>query len=61
MAVGIIFLLIAILCLIGAIRAFKSRNFFGAGYAVITLAVFGWFSIMTIIDVLNGGGVQVGS
>nr|WP_239549268.1 DUF2759 domain-containing protein [Scopulibacillus daqui] len=54
-------MLIAILCLIGAIRAFKSRNFFGAGYAVITLAVFGWFSIMTIIDVLNGGGVQVGS
>ncbi|MFC7393350.1 DUF2759 domain-containing protein [Scopulibacillus cellulosilyticus] len=61
MAVGIIFLLIAILCLYGAIRALKKRNIFGAGYAIISLAVFGWFSVMTIIDVLQGGGVQVGS
>lgn len=61
MAIGIMFFLVAILCLIGAIREISKRNFFGAIYAIITLAVFGWFSIMTIIDVLHGGGVQVGA
>ncbi|TCP31145.1 uncharacterized protein DUF2759 [Scopulibacillus darangshiensis] len=61
MAIGIMFLLVAILCLIGAIREISKRNFLGAGYAIVSLAFFGWFSIMTIIDVLGGGGVQVGA
>ncbi|GGE46795.1 hypothetical protein GCM10011391_27050 [Pullulanibacillus camelliae] len=60
MVIGVIFLIIAILCLLAIFREAKRRNFFGAGYALITCVVLGWFSIMTIIDVLNGGGVDVG-
>jgi len=61
MIVGIIFLIIAILCLIAIFREVKRRNFFGAVYALIAFAVLGWFSIMTIWDSFNGGGVPVGS
>lgn len=61
MAIGIMFLLVTILCLFGAISQFKKRNFLGVGYAIVSLAFFGWFSVMTIIDVLGGGGVQVGA
>ncbi|HSU80604.1 MAG TPA: DUF2759 domain-containing protein [Candidatus Angelobacter sp.] len=61
MVIGIIFLIIALLCLAGIVREAKRRNFFGAVYAFIAFAVLGWFSIMTIIDVLHGGGVPVGS
>ncbi|WEG14278.1 DUF2759 family protein [Pullulanibacillus sp. KACC 23026] len=61
MVTGILFLLIALLCLAGIFREAKRRNIFGAVYAFIAFAVLGYFSIMTIIDVLNGGGVPVGS
>jgi hypothetical protein len=61
MVIGIIFLIIALLCLAGIVREAKRRNFFGAVYALIAFAVLGWFSVMTIIDVLHGGGVPVGS
>ena len=45
---GIITLLITILSLIGLIKSLKSKNFFAVGYASIAVAVFGWFSIMTL-------------
>ncbi|MFC4617990.1 DUF2759 domain-containing protein [Camelliibacillus cellulosilyticus] len=61
MFTGIIFLLIAILCLIGIFRSIKRRNLFGAVYAFIAFAVLGWFSVMTIWGVLHGHGVPVGS
>ncbi len=61
MVIGILFLLVSLLCLAGAIREISKRNFLGALYAVVTLAVFGWFSVMTILDILHGGGVQVGA
>lgn len=60
MVTGIIFLIIALLCLVAIFREGKRRNVFGAVYALIAFSVLGWFSIMTIINVLNGGGVPVG-
>lgn len=49
---GIITLLIAILCVLGLIKSFKNRNYLAVGYAAIASLVFGWFSIMTIINSL---------
>ncbi len=60
MVVGLLFLIIALLCLAGLYREAKRRNVFGAVYAFVAFAVLGWFSVMTIIDVLHGGGVPVG-
>jgi len=60
MVIGVIFLIIAVLCLLAIFREGKKHNFFGAGYALIACVVLGWFSIMTLIDVLSGGGVDVG-
>lgn len=60
MVTGILFLFIALLSLFGLFREAKRRNVFGAVYALIAFAVLGYFSVMTIIDVLNGGGVPVG-
>ncbi|WP_069187708.1 DUF2759 domain-containing protein [Alkalihalobacillus pseudalcaliphilus] len=48
MFLGILFLLVAILCLIGMFREIRRKNFFAVGFAGITLAVFGWFAVMTI-------------
>lgn len=48
MVFGIITLLITILCILGLIKSFKNKNFLAVGYAAIAIAVFGWFSIMTI-------------
>lgn len=60
MVTGIIFLVIALFAVAGCIRSLKSRNFFGGGYAFITLAVFGWFSVMTIYAAVWGGGAVSG-
>lgn len=60
MVTGIIFLAIALLAVAGCIRCIKKRNFFGGGYAFITLAVFGWFSVMTIYAAGWGGGAVSG-
>ncbi|MGV3488845.1 MAG: DUF2759 family protein [Tuberibacillus sp.] len=62
MVIGLIFLVIAILCLVSIFRAFKVRNMFGAVYSLIAFLVLGWFSVMTLYDVIFGsGGVPVGS
>ncbi len=44
----IVFLLIAIVCGIATYREFRKKNFFAVGFAAISLAVFGFFSVMTI-------------
>ncbi|WP_027725002.1 DUF2759 family protein [Tuberibacillus calidus] len=62
MVIGVIFLIISILCLISIFRSFKARNILAAIYSLIAFLVLGWFSVMTIWDVLFGtGGVPVGS
>lgn len=50
MGVVIIFALVALLAAYGALTALKNKNFLGAFWAVATLAVFGWFAIMTLIE-----------
>jgi hypothetical protein len=50
MGLVIIFALVALLSAYGALTALKNKNFLGAFWAVATLAVFGWFAIMTIIE-----------
>lgn len=50
MGVVIIFALVAILAAYGAFTALKNKNFLGTFWAVATLAVFGWFAIMTLIE-----------
>jgi hypothetical protein len=50
MGVVIIFVLVALLAAYGAFTALKNKNFLGAFFAVASLAVFGWFAIMTLIE-----------
>jgi hypothetical protein len=50
MGVVIIFALVALLAAYGAFTALKNKNFLGAFFAVATLAVFGWFAVMTVIE-----------
>ncbi|MBU9724204.1 MULTISPECIES: DUF2759 domain-containing protein [Bacillaceae] len=52
MVLGIITLLISILAAVGLFRELKKKNFFAVGFAFITVAVFGWFSVMTIWKII---------
>ncbi len=56
MALAIIFLLITLLALVAIFRELRKKNMLGFVFAIITVVVFGWFSIMTFIDVFKGGG-----
>lgn len=49
MVLAILFLLIAILCVLAVFREFKAKNLFSLAFAGISSLVFGWFSVMTII------------
>ncbi|SDN41583.1 DUF2759 domain-containing protein [Alkalicoccus daliensis] len=59
MFLGLITLAVAILSFFGLIKEMKRKNIFGAGFAFVSFAVFGWFSVRTIIAVIftDGGGV----
>lgn len=48
-------ILVAIFCAFGLIRELKRQNFFAVGFAGISLAVFGWFGVMTLYSVISGG------
>ncbi|ADU29931.1 DUF2759 domain-containing protein [Evansella cellulosilytica] len=52
MTLGIITLLIAILAAIGLFRELKRKNFFAVGFAFVAVAVFGWFSVRTIVSII---------
>lgn len=56
MVLGIITLLVAILSGLGILREIGRKNIFGAGFAFLSFAVFGWFSVMTIFSILTGSG-----
>ncbi|KMJ55964.1 DUF2759 domain-containing protein [Alkalihalophilus sp. As8PL] len=56
MFLAITFLLVAILSALGIVREMRRKNFFAVGFAALSLAVFGWFSVMTIISIVTGGG-----
>lgn len=50
MGTVIIFALVTILAAFGIVRSFKTKNLFGALFAVGTFVVFGWFSVMTFLN-----------
>jgi hypothetical protein len=45
----IIFALVTLLAAYGAVSSLKNKNFLGLFFAVGTLAVFGFFTVMTVI------------
>ncbi|QNF26222.1 MULTISPECIES: DUF2759 domain-containing protein [Metabacillus] len=49
MGLVIIFGLVTILAIFGFIRSLKEKNLLGAFFAFGTLAVFGWFAVMTVL------------
>jgi hypothetical protein len=50
MGLVIIFLFVTLFAAAGFVRELKNRNIMGSGFAFLTVAVFGWFSVMTIYD-----------
>ncbi|EIT84482.1 alkaliphily-like protein [Fictibacillus macauensis ZFHKF-1] len=56
MGLGIIFAVITIFAALGLIRSLKAKNLLSTGFSFLTFAVFGWFSVLTLIDAFTGGG-----
>ncbi|WP_209123056.1 DUF2759 domain-containing protein [Alkalihalobacillus sp. BA299] len=55
MFIAINMILVAIFCAWGLIREVRNKNFFAVGFAGISLAVFGWFGVMTLFSGGPGG------
>ncbi|MBL4951411.1 DUF2759 domain-containing protein [Neobacillus sp. OS1-32] len=49
MGLVIIFGLVTLLAAIGAFTALKNKNLLGAFWGIASFAVFGWFTVMTVI------------
>ncbi|SFA71104.1 Protein of unknown function [Lentibacillus halodurans] len=49
MVLAIIFLFATLLAIVSVIRQLKIKNLFALGFSAITVLVFGFFSIATII------------
>lgn len=49
MGVVIIFGLVTLLTAFGALSALKNKNLLGAFFGVASFAVFGWFTVMTLV------------
>ncbi|BAB06538.1 DUF2759 domain-containing protein [Halalkalibacterium halodurans] len=58
MFVAVTMLLVAILCGLAVVRELRRKNLFAVGFAAISMAVFGWFSIATIVTYISSGGTQ---
>ncbi len=50
MVTAIIFALVTLLAIFGFFSAIKNKNILGIIFALGTIAVFGFFSVMTIIN-----------
>ncbi|MCQ6273708.1 DUF2759 domain-containing protein [Bacillus sp. V3B] len=50
MGTVIIFALVAILAAFGSVHSLKNKNFLGALFAVGSFFIFGWFSVMTLLN-----------
>ncbi|WP_047979918.1 DUF2759 family protein [Ornithinibacillus contaminans] len=50
---GILFLIVAIVSLVSVFRQLKYRNFFALVMSALSVLVFGFFSISTIISVIK--------
>ncbi|WP_096201228.1 DUF2759 domain-containing protein [Bacillus sp. FJAT-45350] len=55
MFMAINMILVAIFCAFGLLKSLKTKNFFAVGFAGLSLAVFGWFGVMTLFDVITTG------
>ncbi|WP_036688208.1 DUF2759 family protein [Paucisalibacillus globulus] len=51
--IGILFLIVTIVAIVSVVRQLKIRNYFALLFSVITVLVFGFFSIRTIISILT--------
>ncbi len=49
MGLVIVFALVTILAAIGTLRTLKNKNFLGLFFAAASFAVFGWFTVMTVL------------
>ncbi|MBM7660853.1 hypothetical protein JOC85_001625 [Bacillus mesophilus] len=49
MGLIIIFALVTLLSVVGLVRSLREKNMLAIAFAAGTLAVFGWFTVMTII------------
>ena len=50
MGLMVIFSLITILAIFGFFRSLKEKNVLGILFAFGTLTVFGWFTVMTLVN-----------
>jgi hypothetical protein len=50
MGLMVIFSLVTILAIFGFFRSLKEKNVLGVLFAFGTLAVFGWFTVMTLVN-----------
>lgn len=56
MVLAIIFLLVALVCLVAVIRQIKIKNYLALFFAAAAAVSFGFFSIATIICTLTNAG-----
>lgn len=50
MGLVIIFALVTIFAVFGALHSIRTKNLLGIFFALGTVAVFGWFTIMTVLN-----------
>jgi hypothetical protein len=50
MGLVIIFAIVTVLAAYGGYSAIKNKNFLGAFFGVASFLVFGWFTVMTIVE-----------
>ncbi|GAA0443356.1 hypothetical protein GCM10008983_20710 [Lentibacillus halophilus] len=53
MTLGVIFLLVTLLAVVSVIRQMRIKNLFALGFSAVSVLVFGFFSIATIITELG--------
>ncbi len=56
MGLVIIFGLVTIIALIAFFREIRRKNFLAVVFTVLTVGVFGWFTISTLVSLITGGG-----
>ncbi|MCP8967124.1 DUF2759 domain-containing protein [Ectobacillus ponti] len=50
MGLVIIFALVALLGAYATLRTLKEKNMLGLVFSFLTFAIFGWFSVMTVLN-----------
>lgn len=60
MSLAIIFTLVSLLAVFAFFREIKRKNALAVIFSALTIGVFGWFTVMTFIDIMAGGGAPTG-